>query len=103
MPGHQTITIRQPICRRDAKAASVVVVTIDVDDDLVRFIERTQMDRRPHRCTRGHWLLPGHMIVGSMPCSCGRHTTWECECGDVTYEPALTESCTLLNGRGGGL
>src|ERR1700722_9787295 len=83
MAGHQTITIRQPICRCDAEPASVVVVTIDVDDDLVRFIERTQLDRRPHRCTRGHLLLPGHMIVGSMPCSCGRHTTWECECSDV--------------------
>jgi hypothetical protein len=76
----------------------VVVVTIDVDD-LVRFIERTQVGRRPHRCTRGHWLLPGHMIVGSMPCSCGRHTTWECECSDVTYEPVLTESCTLFKRR----
>jgi hypothetical protein len=37
------------------------------------------MDKRPHRCRRGHWLLPGHMLVGSMPCSCGRHTTWECD------------------------
>ena len=82
-------------------AASVMVVTIDVDDDLVRFLERMQMDRRPHRCKRGHWLLPGHMIVGSLPCSCGRHTTWECECSDVIYEPALTESCSLSNGRGG--
>ena len=77
----------------------MVVVTIDVDDDLVRFLERTHMDRRPHRCTRGHWLLPGHMIVGSMPCSCGRHTTWECECSDVTYEPVLTESCTVFKRR----
>jgi hypothetical protein len=48
-------------------------------------------------------LLVGHMIVGSLPCSCGRHTTWECECSDVTYEPALMESCSLSNGRGGGL
>jgi hypothetical protein len=57
------------------------------------------MDKRPHRCRRGHWLLPGHMLVGSMPCSCGRHTTWECECSDVTYEPVLTESCTLFKRR----
>jgi len=42
------------------------------------------------------------MIVGSLPCSCGRHTTWECECNDVIYEPALAESCSLSNGRGGG-
>jgi hypothetical protein len=24
---------------------------------------------------------------------------WECECSDVTYEPVLTESCTLRNGH----
>ena len=78
-------------------------VTIDVDDDLVRFLEGKWLDRAPKRCMRGHWLLPGHMIVGSLPCSCGRHTTWECECSDVIYEPALTESCSLSNGRGGGL
>jgi hypothetical protein len=81
----------------------VVAVTVDVDENLVRSPERRRMDSRPHRCRRGHWLLPGHMIVGSMPCSCGRHTTWECECSDVIYDPALDESCTLSNGRGGGL
>jgi hypothetical protein len=48
---------------------------------------------------RGHWLLPGHMLVGSMPCSCGRHTTWECECSDVTYVPVLTKTCTLFKRR----
>ncbi len=35
---------------------------------------RTQwMDRPPQRCARGHWLLPGHMIVATILCSCGRH------------------------------
>ena len=75
-----------------------MVVIIDVDDR-VGSIGGTQLDTRPHRCMRGHWLLPGHMLVGSMPCSCGRHTTWECECSDVTYEPVLTESCTLFKRR----
>ena len=48
----------------------------------------------------GHWLLPGHMIVATWPCSCGRgrHTTWECECGDVTYSPKLRDSCELSKG-----
>lgn len=69
-----------------------MVVTIDVDEDRIPSTEG-----RPYRCARGHWLLPGHMMVGSMPCSCrrGRHTTWNCECGDVTYAPALKESCAL--------
>jgi hypothetical protein len=70
--------------------ASVVAVTIDADR--VPFTES-----QPYRCGRGHWLLPGHMMAGSKPCSCrrGRHTTWECECGDVTYAPKLKGSCTL--------
>ena len=52
----------------------------------------------PQRCTRGHWLLPGHMIVYNIPCSCGEHITWECECSAVTYGPALAEGCSLLDG-----
>jgi hypothetical protein len=31
------------------------------------------------------------MLVGSIACSCGRHLTWCCECGAVTYGPALGE------------
>jgi hypothetical protein len=38
------------------------------------------------------------MLVGSIACSCGRHLTWRCECGAVTYGPALTSGCSLLNG-----
>jgi hypothetical protein len=77
------------------EAVTVVVVTIDTDDDLVLYT-----DSRPYRCARGHWLLPGHMIVASRPCSCGRgrHVTWECECGDVTYSPKLRDSCALSKG-----
>ena len=44
------------------EAVTVVVVTIDTDDDLVLYT-----DSRPYRCARGHWLLPGHMIVASQP------------------------------------
>jgi hypothetical protein len=36
---------------------------------------------------------PGRMLVGSIACSCGRHLTWRCECGAVTYGPALGEGC----------
>jgi hypothetical protein len=35
---------------------------------------------------------------GSIACSCGRHLTWRCECGAVTYGPPLGEGCSLLNG-----
>src|SRR5882762_7220356 len=43
----------------------------------------------PRHCPRGHLLQPGRMLVGSIACSCGRHLTWCCECGAVTYGPAL--------------
>jgi hypothetical protein len=47
------------------------------------------------------------MLVGSIACSCGRHLTWSCECGAVSYGPALTSGCSLLDGpareRGGPL
>lgn len=59
------------------------------------------MDRPPQRCARGHWLLPGHMIVASILCSCGRHICWECECGATTYGPELAESCTVSAGLRG--
>ena len=93
--GHRTITIRPTKMALSREAVTVVLVTIDVDQDLVLYT-----DSRPYRCTRGHWLLPGHMIVASRPCSCGRgrHTTWECECGDITYSPKLRDSCALSTG-----
>ncbi|WP_236983709.1 MULTISPECIES: hypothetical protein [Mycobacterium] len=52
-------------------------------------------DRPPRRCARGHWLLPGHMTVDTVACSCGAHVRWECECGAATYGPALIESCSV--------
>jgi hypothetical protein len=39
------------------------------------------------------------MLVGSIACSCGRHLTWRCDGGAVTYGQALAEGCSLLNGR----
>ena len=94
--GHQTITMGQPTCHRGADPVTVVVVTMDVDDDIAQAAE-LYTDKRPYRCARGHWLLPGHMIVRVVLCSCrrGRHTAWECECGDSTYSPALKDSCAL--------
>jgi hypothetical protein len=73
----------------------VMLVPADVSD-IVHGSYKHQMDTPPQRCTRGHWLLPGHMIVYNIPCSCGEHITWECECSAVTYGPALTEGCSLL-------
>jgi hypothetical protein len=80
---------------RGIRDANVMRVAADVSD-LVRHTH--WMDRRPQRCTRGHWLLPGHMIVDTIPCSCGEHITWECECSAITYGPALAEGCSLLDG-----
>jgi len=48
---------------------------------------------------RGHLLQAGRMLVGSIACSCGRHLTWGCECGAVTYGPVLPEGCSLLDGH----
>jgi hypothetical protein len=56
------------------------------------------MVRPPQRCAQGHRLRPGHVLVGTIACSCGRHLTWACECGAVTYGPVLAEGCSLLNG-----
>lgn len=94
--GHQRVTMRSLDCPCCAETGTVVVVTIDVDDDLVLYT-----DKRPYRCARGHWLLPGHMMVGSRSCSCGRgrHTTWECECGDITYSPKVRDTCELSGSR----
>jgi len=41
-------------------------------------------------------------FVGSIACSCARHLTWRCECGAVTYGPALAEGCSLLDGPASG-
>jgi hypothetical protein len=65
---------------------------------LVQATSGQWMVRPPVRCPRGHLLRPGRFLVGSIACSCGRHTTWRCECGAVTYGPALAEGCSLLDG-----
>jgi hypothetical protein len=88
--------MRRSTCRHGAGPVTVDAVTIDVDEDIAKAAE-LYTDKRPYRCGRGHWLLPGHMIVRVVECSCrrGRHTAWECECGESTYSPAVKESCTL--------
>jgi hypothetical protein len=65
--------------------------------ELVQSTTGQWMVRPPMRCPRGHVLRPGRMLVGSIACSCGRHLTWRCECGAVTYGPALSEGCSLLD------
>ena len=53
----------------------------------------------PTRCPRGHALRPDRTLLRAVSCSCGRHTTWRCLCGEVIYRPVLSEHCRLLNGR----
>ena len=55
--------------------------------------------RAPRRCPRGHALRPDRTLLRTVSCSCGRHTTWRCHCGEVIYRPVLSEHCRLLNGR----
>lgn len=74
----------------------MVPVTADVRDP-ARGSHSRWMDKPPSRCTRGHWLLAGHMIVYTIPCSCGEHITWECECSAITYGPALAAGCSLYD------
>ena len=57
------------------------------------------MARPPMRCPRGHLLRPDRMLVRTVACSCGRHITWRCHCGEVTYGPVLADGCRMLNGR----
>lgn len=47
----------------------------------------------PMRCPRGHFLRSDRTLVRAIACSCGRHSTWRCYCGLVTYAPALTDGC----------
>jgi hypothetical protein len=53
----------------------------------------------PTRCPLGHALRPDRTLLRTVSCSCGRHTTWRCHCGEVIYRPVLSEHCRLLNGR----
>jgi hypothetical protein len=64
----------------------------------VRCTNGAWMVRPPQHCPRGHRLRPGHTIVGTSACACGRHLTWRRECGAVTYGPALGEGCRVLDG-----
>src|ERR1700741_4127262 len=66
--------------------------------ELVQSTTGQWMVRPPLCCPRGHALQPGHTLVGSIACSCGRRLTLRCECGAVTYGPALATGCSLLDG-----
>jgi hypothetical protein len=67
---------------------------------LVRSTGGEWMVRPPQRCGNGHQLTPGHVLVGSIACTCGegRHLTWLCDCGSTRYGPPLGVSCSVLNG-----
>jgi hypothetical protein len=65
--------------------------------ELVQSTTGQWMIRPPTHCPAGHLLRPGRMLVGSIACSCGRHLTWRCECGAVTYGPTIGDGCRLLN------
>jgi hypothetical protein len=66
--------------------------------ELVRSTTGQWMVKPPLHYPRGHPLGPGRMLVGSIACSCGRHLTWRCDCGAVTYGPPLGAGCSLLDG-----
>jgi hypothetical protein len=68
--------------------------------DLVLSTNGSVMVRPPLRCGNGHPITPGHVLVGSTPCACGerRHLTWLCDCGSMTYGPALWLDCSVLHG-----
>lgn len=68
--------------------------------ELVIGVDGACMVRPPQRCTNGHPITPGRVLVGSIACCCGerRHLTWLCDCGSITYGPALGPDCTVLNG-----
>src|SRR3984957_1274116 len=67
--------------------------------ELVRSTSGQWMARPPLRCPRGHTLRAGRVLGGSVACSGGRHLTWRCEWGALTYGPALAEGCSLLAAR----
>src|ERR1700756_3781030 len=55
--------------------------------ELVQSTSGQWMIRAPQHCAEGHRLRPGHMVVVTIACSCGRHLTWRCEGGAVSYRP----------------
>jgi hypothetical protein len=61
-------------------------------------IRRQRRKSRTLRLAPGHGIAPRAISIGSIACSCGRHLTWRCECGAVTYGPALGDGCSLLDG-----
>jgi hypothetical protein len=97
-PQRLTVARRKTEPRRFADLASAYRLGMAAVGELVRSTSGQWMDRPPLRCPRGHALRPGRMLVGSVACLSGRHLTWRCECGTVTYGPALAEGCSLLDG-----
>jgi hypothetical protein len=77
----------RPPATRMTSYTGLALIFVPVVGELVQSTTGQWMVRPPLRCPRGHPLRPGRMLVGSIACSCGRHLTWRCECGAVTYGP----------------
>jgi len=63
--------------------------------ELARFPSTRWAAPPPLRCPRGHLMRPERIVINSTACSCGRHRTWRCHCGAVTYAPAMGEKCDI--------
>ena len=62
--------------------------------ELVRF--PSVRNAPPLRCPRGHLMRAERIVNKTAICSCGRHQTWRCHCGAMTYEPSIKAQCDLL-------
>src|ERR1700759_2262508 len=63
--------------------------------ELVRFPPAGWVAPPPLRCPRGHLMRVERIVANSAVCSCGRHQTWRCHCGAMTYEPTVGTRCNL--------
>jgi hypothetical protein len=66
--------------------------------ELVRSTTGQWMGKPPLHCPRGHRLRPGHTLVGSIACSCGRHLTWRCQRRDHRRQPMSVACVTSSYG-----
>jgi hypothetical protein len=70
--------------------------------DLVQTMAGTWITKPPSRCTEGHPLGPGQVLVGHIACmghGGGGHTTWACQtCDDTVYGPPLNTHCKVHTG-----
>jgi hypothetical protein len=69
---------------------------------LVQTTAGTWITKPPLRCSNGHGLGPGRVLVGHVACKGhggGGHTTWTCrECDDTVYGLPLGPHCEIHTG-----